>query len=44
VTARIPGLVAGERAVELYWNVSTWNPYQVVIMKTQLRSRSGQLQ
>jgi hypothetical protein len=44
VTARVPGLMDGERAVELYWNVSTWNPYQVVVMKTQLRSRSGQLQ
>jgi len=28
-----------EKAVELYWNVSTWNPYQVMLMKTQLRSR-----
>jgi hypothetical protein len=44
VSARVPGLADGERAVELYWNVSTWNPYQVVVMKTQLRSRSGQLQ
>jgi hypothetical protein len=23
-------------AVELYWNVSTWNPYRVVLMKTRL--------
>jgi hypothetical protein len=29
----------GERAVELYWNVSTWNPYQVVLFKTLLRRR-----
>jgi len=34
-----PGLAEGERAVEIYWNVSTWNPYQVVVMKTQLRAR-----
>jgi hypothetical protein len=26
----------GERSVELYWNVSTWNPYQVALFKTQL--------
>jgi hypothetical protein len=26
----------GERSVELYWNVSTWNPYQVVLWKTLL--------
>jgi hypothetical protein len=25
-----------ERSVELYWNVSTWNPYQVALFKTQL--------
>jgi hypothetical protein len=24
-------------AVDLYWNVSTWNPYRVVLMKTRLR-------
>ncbi|MDB4976320.1 MAG: hypothetical protein JWN48_4661 [Myxococcaceae bacterium] len=24
-------------AVDLYWNVSTWNPYQVVLMRTRLR-------
>ena len=39
VTAQIPDLDADERAVELYWNVSTWAPYQVVLMKTQLRAR-----
>jgi hypothetical protein len=39
VTARLPDLPADERAVELYWNVSTWNPYQVVLLKTQLRAR-----
>jgi hypothetical protein len=44
VSGRVPGLANGERAVELYWNVSTWNPYQVVLVKTQLRSRSAQLQ
>jgi hypothetical protein len=39
VTARTAGLAPDERSVELYWNVSTWNPYQVVLMKTQLRAR-----
>ena len=39
VSAQSAGLQAGERAVELYWNVSTWNPYQVVLMKTELRGR-----
>jgi hypothetical protein len=37
VTARTSGLVQGQRAVELYWNVSTWNPYEVLLIKTQLR-------
>lgn len=39
VSDRVPGLAPDERAVELYWNVSTWSPYQVVLMKTQLRAR-----
>jgi hypothetical protein len=26
----------GERTADLYWNVSTWNPYQVVLVKTRL--------
>jgi hypothetical protein len=26
----------------LYWNFSTWNPYQVVMMKTELRGRDLQ--
>ena len=25
------------RAVDIYWNVSTWNPYQVVMLRTRLR-------
>ena len=29
----------GERSAELYWNVSTWNPYQVVLIKSQLTLR-----
>ena len=29
----------GERSVELYWNVSTWNPYQVALFKTQLTAK-----
>jgi hypothetical protein len=28
----------GERSAEVYWNVSTWNPYQVVLFKTRLSS------
>jgi hypothetical protein len=39
VSAQVPGLPPGERAVEIYWNASTWNPYQVVLFKTQLRAR-----
>ena len=27
-------------AVDLYWNVSTWNPYQVVLMRTRI-TRAG---
>jgi hypothetical protein len=23
-------------AIDLYWHVSTWNPYQIVLMKTRL--------
>jgi hypothetical protein len=26
----------GGRAVDVYWNVSTWNPYQVVLLKTRV--------
>ena len=37
VSDRVGGLSPGERAVEIYWNASTWNPYQVVLFKTQLR-------
>jgi hypothetical protein len=29
----------GERVVDLYWNVSTWNPYGVALVKTELRAR-----
>jgi hypothetical protein len=39
VSGELSDLADGERAVELYWNVSTWSPYQVVLMKTQLRAR-----
>jgi hypothetical protein len=34
-------LERGERGAELYWNVSTWNPYQVVLIKTQLTTSAG---
>jgi len=40
VSDRIADLEPGERAVELYWNVSTWRPYQVLLMKSQLRART----
>ncbi len=39
VTSNVADLDRDERAVEVYWNVSTWNPYQVVLMKTQLRAK-----
>jgi hypothetical protein len=29
----------GERTAEVYWNASTWNPYQVVMVKTRLSAR-----
>lgn len=40
VTTKLPDLAPGQRALELYWNVSTWNPYQVLLLKTQLRTAS----
>jgi hypothetical protein len=43
VTERVPGLTNGRKAVELYWNVSTWNPYSVVLVKTQLRGNAERL-
>ncbi len=43
VTSGVTGLPAGERAVEVYWNISTWNPYQVVLMKTQLRGDTARV-
>ena len=39
VTGEVADLAEGQRAAELYWNVSTWNPYQVILMKTQLRGQ-----
>jgi hypothetical protein len=30
---------SGERTAEVYWNASTWNPYQVVLVKTRLSAR-----
>jgi hypothetical protein len=41
VTGALPGLAPGERAAEIYWNVSTWSPYQVVLVKTVLRGGRG---
>jgi len=37
VSKKVGGLPANERAVEVYVNASTWNPYQVVLFKAQLR-------
>ena len=39
VSNSLPDLAAGDRAVELYWNVSTWNPYQVVLVKSRIAER-----
>jgi hypothetical protein len=44
VTAQVSDLEQGQRAVEVYWSVSTWNPYAVVLMKTQLRGMPGELE
>ncbi len=38
VTDQVGYLRAGERAVDVFWNVSTWNPYRVALMKTELRA------
>jgi hypothetical protein len=32
---------AREHSAELYWNVSTWNPYQVALFKTRLHVRTA---
>jgi hypothetical protein len=37
VTASTKDLAKGERAVRLFWNVSTWNPYGVALIQTELR-------
>jgi hypothetical protein len=34
-TQALPG---DDPGAEMYWNVSTWNPYQVLLMKTQLHA------
>jgi hypothetical protein len=44
VSASVSGLKSGQNAVELYWNVSTWNPYSVVLVKTQLRGNAERLE
>ena len=36
VSDQVDGLEQDQAAVEIYWNVSTWNPYQVVLMKSRL--------
>jgi hypothetical protein len=37
VSATLSDLAPGTRAVELYYNISTWNPYAVLLMKGQLQ-------
>jgi hypothetical protein len=37
-TTALPDAAPNDPAVELYWNVSTWNPYQALLVKTQLRA------
>jgi hypothetical protein len=29
----------GDRTAEVYWNASTWNPYQVILVKTRLSAK-----
>jgi hypothetical protein len=41
VTDQVSGLSAGEHAVELYWNVSTWNPYSVVLVKSEVHGSNA---
>jgi hypothetical protein len=36
VTASVDDIAPSGKAVDLYFNVSTWNPYGVALMKTQL--------
>jgi hypothetical protein len=36
VTEQVDELEDGARALELYFNVSTWNPYGVVLMRAEL--------
>jgi hypothetical protein len=43
VTEQTDELPSGERAAEIYWNVSTWNPYQVILMKSQLRGDASKV-
>jgi hypothetical protein len=41
-TAQVKDTAApGERAAEIYWNASTWNPYQVVLFKTELQVKDA---
>lgn len=35
-TSDVTGTGSRERSAEIYWNVSTWNPYQVALFKTRL--------
>lgn len=39
VSHAVKETASGERAVDLYFNVSTWNPYGVALMKAELVAR-----
>ena len=34
-----PWIQAHDGATDVYWHVSVWNPYQVILMKSSLRPR-----
>lgn len=39
-TTRVATFLRGERRAAIYWLVSTWDPYQVVVMRTVLATKS----
>jgi hypothetical protein len=50
-TTALPSSLLGSRRARIYWLVSTWDPYQVSVMRTdlevsgtRLRARNGILQ
>lgn len=36
VTGAVPDRGGGKRVIDVYWNVSTWNPYGVILVKTEI--------